>query len=144
MFAIQTDREWRRFCAEVMGAPTLADDARFSTNALRVEHRVALEAMIEQEFAGRTRATLLAVLSSADIPTGAVNTVADVAAHPQLKARGRWAHVASPGGDIQALIPPHNISSVVPRMGAVPTLGEHTAQVLTEITQPVTRSPGRS
>ena len=36
MFAIQTDREWRRFCDEVLGEPPLADDPRYVTNAARV------------------------------------------------------------------------------------------------------------
>jgi crotonobetainyl-CoA:carnitine CoA-transferase CaiB-like acyl-CoA transferase len=133
MFAIQTDREWRRFCADVMRMATLADDARFCTNALRVEHRVPLEAMIEHEFARRARTELLSALETADIPTGAVNSVADVAEHTQLKARNRWARVASPGGDTQALIPPHNLARVAPRMGAIPSLGQHTTEVLTEL-----------
>jgi hypothetical protein len=34
---------------------------------------------------------------------------------------------------IAALLPPHNLSSIPPRMGAVPALGEHTQQVLAEL-----------
>jgi len=41
--------------------------------------------------------------------------------------------VASPGGEIPALVPPHNLASVTPRMGAVPALGEHTSEVLVEL-----------
>ena len=62
-----------------------------------------------------------------------VNDVPAVATHEQLAARGRWTSVATPGGDIPALIPPHNLASVSPRMGAVPSLGQHTKQVLTEL-----------
>jgi crotonobetainyl-CoA:carnitine CoA-transferase CaiB-like acyl-CoA transferase len=130
MFAIQTDREWRRFCADVMESPALADDARFSTNAKRVENRVELETMIETRFASCTRAEVMTSLERADLATGAVNDVPSVMAHEQLAARGRWTTVDSTGGEIPALIPPHNLQHVRPRMGRVPSLGEHTEEVL--------------
>jgi crotonobetainyl-CoA:carnitine CoA-transferase CaiB-like acyl-CoA transferase len=130
MFAIQTDREWRRFCSVVMQSPTLADDPRYSTNASRVANRVGLEAAIEARLRSHARADVIALLEEADIATGAVNDVPAVAAHPQLAARGRWAQVESPGGDIPALLPPHNLQSAPSRMGRVPSLGQHTSGVL--------------
>jgi itaconate CoA-transferase len=53
--------------------------------------------------------------------------------HPQLTARSRWAHVASPGGMIDALKPPFNLSGFEPRMDAVPALGQHTRPLLAEL-----------
>ncbi len=38
-FAIQNEREWRRFCEQVMEMPRLADDARFAGNGCRLENR---------------------------------------------------------------------------------------------------------
>ena len=70
---------------------------------------------------------------SADIATANVNDVPAVATHAQLAARGRWTTAASPSGDIPALIPPHNLQSAPPRIGAVPALGEHTDEVLAEL-----------
>ena len=138
MFAIQTDREWRRFCAEVMGQPALADDARFVTNALRVEYRAALEHLIEAHFGARRRADVLASLDAANVPTASVNDVPAVAEHRQLAARHRWARAQTPSGEIPALVPPHNIRSAPPRMGAVPALGQHTTEILAELsTEPV-------
>jgi crotonobetainyl-CoA:carnitine CoA-transferase CaiB-like acyl-CoA transferase len=133
MFAVQNAGEWKRFCAGVMDAPSLADDARFATNALRLKNRDALETLIEQRFAGRSEAEVLAWLEAADIPTGSVNDVPAVAEHAQLAARKRWTTVGSPSGDIPALLPPHNLRSVEPRMGPVPGLGEHTNEVLAEL-----------
>jgi itaconate CoA-transferase len=135
MFAIQTDREWRRFCDSVMDSPALADDPRFSTNAKRVENRVSLETMIEARFGAHTRTSVMAMLEKADLATGAVNDVPSVMTHQQLAARGRWTTVDSPGGEIPALIPPHNIHTVAPRMGRVPSLGEHTDEVLASLTR---------
>ncbi len=130
MFAIQTDREWRRFCSVVMQSPRLADDPRYATNASRVANRVDLEAMIETAFRSLQRADVIALLEEADIATGAVNDVPAVASHPQLAARRRWTQVESPGGDIPALLPPHNLQSAPSRMGRVPSLGQHTNDVL--------------
>ena len=131
-FAIQNEREWRRFCAEVLNSPALPDDGRFATNAARVENRVELEAIIEEHFRHRTQVELQALLDGADIASGKVNDMPAVASHPQLTARHRWVTVASSVAAIPALLPPHNLQHAPPRMGAVPALGEHTAQVLAE------------
>jgi crotonobetainyl-CoA:carnitine CoA-transferase CaiB-like acyl-CoA transferase len=111
----------------------VADDPRFGTNAARLAKRGELETLIEERFRRHPRADVLRWLEAADIPTGAVNDVPAVAAHPQLEARHRWTTVDSPGGPIPALIPPHNLGDAPPRMAAVPSLGEHTDQVLAEL-----------
>jgi itaconate CoA-transferase len=133
LFAIQTQREWQRFCGRVMDAPTLATDPRFATNADRLRNRVELEALIERRLREFSRAQVIAWLDAADIPTGAVNDVPAVVDHPQLRARHRWTTVDAPGGAISALVPPHNLQSTPPSMGAVPALGAHTAEVLAEL-----------
>ena len=133
MLAIQTDREWRRLCAEVLGDAALADDPRYANNPARVANRSSLEELIEQKFAAHTRAQMIARLEAADIPTGAVNDVPSVRKHPQLAARNRWAQASSPGGMIPALLPPHNMQGVTPRMGDIPALGQHTQEVLAEL-----------
>jgi crotonobetainyl-CoA:carnitine CoA-transferase CaiB-like acyl-CoA transferase len=133
MFAIQNAAEWRRFCDVVMRQPGLSDDERFNTNPNRLTNREALETLIENRFRSYTRAQVSEWLTAADIATGNVNDVPAVAEHPQLAARGRWKTVASPGGEIPALVPPHNLGGVTPRMGAVPALGEHTSEVLVEL-----------
>jgi itaconate CoA-transferase len=136
MFAVQTDREWKRLCADVLAMAPLAGDVLFATNALRVANRAQLESIIEGWCHNRKRADVVALLEGADIPTGAINDVPSVVAHAQLAARGRWTHADSPGGEIPALIPPHNLASVTPRMGRVPSLGEHTREVLEELERP--------
>lgn len=133
MFAIQNDAEWRRFCDGVMAAPELATDARFSSNSTRLQNRADLEARIEERFRRHPCATVLNWLVTADIATGSVNDVPAVAVHPQLVARNRWATVESSGGAIPALIPPHNLQGVAPRMGPVPRLGQHTDEVRREV-----------
>src|SRR5262249_29573009 len=48
---IQNAQEWRRFCADVLDRPALADDERFRTNPLRVKNRAALQAVVESKLA---------------------------------------------------------------------------------------------
>ncbi len=131
--AVQTDREWRRLCAQVLGDPSIADDRRFDTNERRVANRVVLEKLIENTFAPKGVAEIGALLERADIPTGVMNDVAAVAAHPQLAARARWVRVDSQGGEFSALLPPHNLRGAPPHMGAVPALGAHTQEILSEL-----------
>jgi itaconate CoA-transferase len=132
IFAVQNDREWRRFCEKVMADQALADDERFSTNAARLRNRSTLESLIEKRFRAYPTSEVSQWLERADIATANLNDVPRVANHPQLAARQRWASVESPGGTIPALIPPHNLQGVPPRMGAVPALGQHTAEILEE------------
>jgi len=133
LFAVQTQREWQRFCAQVMEAPSLETDARFATNGDRLSNRAALESIIEARFRDLARADVTARLERADIPTGAINDVPDVVAHPQLAARGRWRAVNVGGASADALLPPHNLQGASPLMGAVPALGQHTTDVLREL-----------
>lgn len=132
-FAIQNEREWARFCPSVLGLPALAADERFATNAGRLKNRAELEALIEEQFAALTAQEVIARLDAAEIANSAVNDVQAVANHPQLAARHRWAEVPTPNGLIPALLPPYNLLSVSPHLGAVPALGEHTQQVLAEL-----------
>jgi crotonobetainyl-CoA:carnitine CoA-transferase CaiB-like acyl-CoA transferase len=131
-FAVQNDGQWQRFCALVCDDPALATDPRFATNPDRLRNRALLEPLIEARLAAWPTATAIAALDAADIPNGRVNSVADVVEHPQLAARDRWTTVASPVGPLPALLPPHNLASAPATMGAIPALGEHTREVLTE------------
>jgi crotonobetainyl-CoA:carnitine CoA-transferase CaiB-like acyl-CoA transferase len=133
IFAVQNDREWRRFCETVMADRALANDERFATNAARLKNRVVLESLVENRFKRHPRSVVSRWLQQAEIATAHLNDVPAVANHPQLAARRRWASVESPGGTIPALIPPHNLQGAPPRMGAVPALGQHTGEILEEL-----------
>jgi itaconate CoA-transferase len=132
-FAIQNEREWRRFCIGVLEMPELADDPRFSASERRLENREELEPVIEARFKAFSQTELLARMDAAEIANGAVNDVPAVSEHPQLASRHRWAEVATQAGPIPALLPPHNLKHARPLMNAVPRLGEHTQEILAEI-----------
>ncbi len=135
-FAIQNEREWSRFCNAVLHLPLLERDERFATNAQRLKNRTELETLIEQQLAPLRMNEVLKRLDDAEIANGTLNDVQAVANHVQLAERGRWVEVSSPSGMIPALLPPHNLMGVSPRMGDVPALGEQTQQVLAELDEP--------
>jgi itaconate CoA-transferase len=130
---LQNEREWVRFCAEVLCRPEVATDSRFSSNARRVEHRVELDALITKALSGLTADELIARLESAQIANARMNTVGEFIDHPQLAARHRWTEVASPAGPVRALVPPFNFDNMEIRMGAIPAVGEHTDTILGEL-----------
>ncbi len=130
MLAVQNEREWLSFCSVVMGDPALATDPRFSGNAQRIAHRNELQERIETHFAALNAQQLTALLEAARIAYGQVNTVADLWAHPQLAARGRWREIGSPVGPLRSWLPP-GLSEA--RMDPVPGLGEHTDAILSEL-----------
>ena len=130
---LQNEREWARFCADVLEQPSLAGDPRFSSNALRVEHHDELEVIIVRAFAGKTSQQVVDSLEAAQIANARMNTVSEFLDHPQLAARRKWQDVESPVGPLRALVPPFGFDDVRPRMGPIPALGEHTDRILTEL-----------
>lgn len=132
-FAIQNGREWARFCSDVLRRPELADDPRFGSNALRVQHREALHGAIAAVFRALPRTEVLTRLEAAQIASARMNSVAEFVAHPQLSARDRWRQIDSPAGPLRALRPPLDIEGVDPIMGPVPALGQHTTAILEEL-----------
>ena len=130
---LQNEREWVRFCEEVLDDPALARDSRFSSNPLRVRHRDALQEAIEGAFASLAAAEVAARLDAAGIANARMNTVEEFVDHPQLRARDRWREIASPVGPLRALVPPAMLEDVEPVMGPVPSLGEHTDAILREL-----------
>ncbi|HOZ64739.1 MAG TPA: CoA transferase, partial [Burkholderiaceae bacterium] len=130
MLGLQNEREWKVFCEKVLLQPGLAIEERFSTNARRSAQREVLASLILQAFSGLTATEVAQRLETAGIANARVNTMAEVWAHPQLKARGRWTEVGTPAGNIPALIPPGSWQHGAPRMDAVPALGQHTEAIL--------------
>ncbi|CAM5583568.1 CoA transferase [Streptomyces californicus] len=131
LLSVQNDREWRRLAEQVLFRPELADDPDFATNAARTANRERTDATVARALAALTGGEALARLEAAGIACARLNTVADVAAHPQLAARDRWREVGSPVGPLRALLPPITLpGSAEARMGAVPALGEHTDALL--------------
>jgi itaconate CoA-transferase len=133
MFGIQNEREWAAFCSGVLKQPELAKDARYDNNTKRTAARDEVVSLIERVFAELSAQEVIARLDQAGIANARLNTPEEVWNHEQLKARDRWREVGSPAGTISALLPPASLEGVEARMGPVPSIGEHTDRVLTEL-----------
>jgi crotonobetainyl-CoA:carnitine CoA-transferase CaiB-like acyl-CoA transferase len=131
--AVQSNREWVRFCEHVLQQPALAEDARFATNGLRARHRDVLGTVIEAAFSQLPLAEVVRRLDAADIASANVNSVEQYIQHPQLAARDCWRQIDTPAGVVRALVPPVRMQGIEPVMGAVPALGQHTRAVLEEL-----------
>ncbi len=133
MLGVQNEREWRTFCERVLGRPEMANDDRFASNSKRSSNRDVLHAVIVQIFATLNSQELVRRLDDAQIANAKVNELRDIWKHPQLRERARWRSVGSPVGELPALVPPGTNTAFEPRMDPIPALGEHTAQILSDI-----------
>ncbi|MFC7931883.1 CaiB/BaiF CoA transferase family protein [Streptomyces cinereoruber] len=134
LLSVQNDREWRRLAGQVLGRADLADDPSFATNAARVAGRAATDAVVAAALAPLTAEEALARLDAAGIACARLNSVAELADHPQLTARDRWREVESPVGPLRSLLPPIVFPDAPePRMDRIPSLGQDTDEVLAEL-----------
>jgi itaconate CoA-transferase len=120
LISIQSEREWKKLCAEVLGQPDLPNDPRFANMLERVRNRQLTDKAVGDIFATLSRDDLLKRLSDADIAFAEVNTMTDLAVHPHL----RRIEVDTPKG-VVAYPAPAAIFVDQPRhYGAVPGIGE--------------------
>ena len=124
ILAVGNDGQFRRFC-EAMGLDVLARDARFTGNALRLEHRAVLEVLIAEATRLHPRDDLLALLELAGVPAGPINSVADAFADPQIVARAMQQQFVAPDGQqIAGVRTPIRFKHMALKLGAAaPRLG---------------------
>jgi crotonobetainyl-CoA:carnitine CoA-transferase CaiB-like acyl-CoA transferase len=126
--SIQNEREWERFCAEVLKNSELARDARFCNNESRVANRDELDDKINAVFGTLVRNEIAQRLKTAKVAFGALNSVADLSRHPQL----RRVTVETTAGPVTMPAPPVRHSNNKSTPGPVPTLGQHTDAIRAE------------
>lgn len=132
--AIASEKLWKAFCP-VIGCPELADDPRYRTNRDRLQNRESLVSTLQQVFLTRTYEEWEDTLVGNGIPVGAINNLAQVAEHPQVKARRSLIEIEHPhAGKLRMPGVPVRLSSTpgVVRTPA-PTLGQHTDEVLRDL-----------
>jgi formyl-CoA transferase len=119
LISIQSEREWKKLCAEVLGQPDLPGDPRLANMVERVRNRALTDKTVGDSFAALTRDELLQRLSDADIAFAEVNTMADLAVHPHL----RRIEVDTPNGPVAYPAPAAIVVDQVRHYGAVPAIG---------------------
>src|SRR5262249_51741342 len=121
LISIQSEREWKKLCAEVLMQPDLPNDPRLANVAERVRNRQLTDKIVADVFGSLTREQLIQRLERADIAFGEVNTTADLTWLPHLGGiEGAPPKAAVP------YPPPAAIFVGEPRhYGPVPAIGEH-------------------
>jgi crotonobetainyl-CoA:carnitine CoA-transferase CaiB-like acyl-CoA transferase len=134
VLAVGNDVQFQRLC-DVLREPALFGDARFATNAARVRHGEALRRELTRLLAAWRRADVIAALTAAGVPCSAVRSVSEALADPQLAARQMIVpleHVTA--GSLRVLGTPVKLSETPASVRtAPPTLGQHTAAILSEL-----------
>jgi formyl-CoA transferase len=121
LISIQSEREWKKLCAEVLDKPELPNDPRFANMLERVRNRQLTDKVVGDIFATLSRDDLIKRLEDADIAFGEVNTMADLTVHPHL----RRIEVETPKGIVTYSAPAAIFIGEERHYGAVPDLGEH-------------------
>lgn len=133
ILAVGNDGQFRKFC-EVAGCAELASDTRFAHNADRVRHRETLVPLLAERLKRRRKDEWLAALEAEKVPCGAINSLNDVFADPQVLARGMTSTVPHPlNAELKLVSSPMKLSATpVTLRHAPPMLGQHTMEVLGE------------
>ena len=133
LIGLQNEREWQAFCCNVLGDSHLQGDPRFSSNEARSVNRLALRTLVQARFERLNHDEVGRLLDSARIAFATVNDMKAVWQHPQLHALDRLASVETEQGALSYLKPPAQNSDFEHKVTAVPALGQHTDQILSEI-----------
>ncbi|MGB0111661.1 MAG: CoA transferase [Ilumatobacteraceae bacterium] len=132
LICLEADRHWPKVIT-ALGHPELADDQRFSTPAGRLSNHLDLVAVFDGIFATRPLDEWGPILDEHDVWWAPVQTLPDVIADQQ--AQPGFVDMATRDGEepFRAVNTPVDFGGHAVRPGPVPTVGEHTAEVLAEL-----------
>ena len=132
IISIQNNREWVKFCREVLKKEGMIDDPRFAENENRVANRPALNAEIDDVFSALDRSEVTSCLKAAGVAFGSLNSVADLENHSEL----RLTTVETPTGPVEMPAPPARVSESMDQTFTVPDLDEHGEALRREFADP--------
>lgn len=122
---------WVKLC-KALDLDALADDSRFASWMLRLDHAEALLPLLEARFRSRPRAAWLATLAAHDIPAAPVQALAAFLEDPAVRELGMVREYEHPEvGRLRLMGQPLGFSGTpAPDPGPPPTLGQHTDETL--------------
>jgi len=127
MIAIQNDREFHRFCEQVLDRRDIPEDPKFVHNSGRVANREEITRIVSDFFATKSREEIIEGLQKAQIAYGELNHVDHLSTHPAL----RRTKINSPTGEINLVSPPWTMEQER-HYGPVPAPGEHSTAIREE------------
>ncbi|HEX6018268.1 MAG TPA: CaiB/BaiF CoA-transferase family protein [Burkholderiaceae bacterium] len=131
VLAVGNDRQFQRFC-QLAGHDDVGSDARFATNALRIQHRDELTPQIARWMRERTTAQWTALLEPNSVPCAPILDLPEVFKHPQVVARGMK---VDNGGMPMVAAPMRLDGQRAVSAGPAPRLDEHGAAIRDALTR---------
>ena len=130
--AANKDEQWRQL-AEHLGRADLLENPDYRTREDRKAHRMALKAELESVLRTRPAEAWAGELNALGVPAGAILTVPEVLAHPQIADRGLLADFAAVPGvdqDIQVVRTGVKLDGAAPAVDSPPpVLGQDNAEI---------------
>lgn len=129
---VGTDSLWSKFVRVLCVQDEIGADARFKTNADRMQHRSMLVPQLQNIFSKQAAASWLQEFAAAGIPAAPINTVAEALGGAQTHARGLIVQLEHPTiGTAKSIANPIHFSATPLNYRLPPPLlGEHTEQIL--------------
>ena len=135
MTAANNDDQFIRLC-QTVGLPEISKDERFKSNALRVENRIELVALLNHQIREKPLSYWISALQQAGLTVTPINTIESALKDPQSEARKSIWNVKHPTlGNVQLLGSALQHLSRTPAIpqGHPPLLGEHTFQIMEKV-----------
>lgn len=134
ILAVGNDGQFSRLC-KILGIAEIATDERYATNKARVAHKADVRRIISTETLKWQKRDLLTACESNAVPAGPINSIEEMFADPQVKARGLRVDLQAPDGTTIPGVRTPIVLSETPLQYERPSprLGEHQADVLAEL-----------
>jgi crotonobetainyl-CoA:carnitine CoA-transferase CaiB-like acyl-CoA transferase len=134
LLLLEADRHWPKLVA-ALGMDELAADERYADARQRLANSETLIAELDEAFARFTFDDLIARFDAHDVWWAPINSIFDVIADPQAQANGAFVAMTPREGEApyRAVNGPVDFGGREFHPGPVPTLGEHTAEILAEL-----------
>jgi crotonobetainyl-CoA:carnitine CoA-transferase CaiB-like acyl-CoA transferase len=134
LIQLDPDHEFPRLC-KMFGAPELATDPMFATDASRTEHAAELFAILQSQFEAKDLAQWRLAFKQFDIKWSLLPTLDDAVKDPQMRAAGAFVQLDYPGhGTIDTINSPLFVAGADKRKPEpAPEIGANTREVLREL-----------
>ena len=120
LLSIQNEREWRRFCEDILADKDFAE--LYPNNTIRLKNREKIDSLVADTFGKMTHTDAVAKLKKAEIAYGTLNDVQGFSTHPVL----RRVEISNPEGSIRFPAPPAIFNNkLTETLGDVPELNPH-------------------
>ena len=127
LLSIQNEREWKRFCADILEDSDYS--AKFPDNSTRVKNRKEVDDLVDQVIGRMPHAEVAARMKKAEIAFGTLNEVQDFSNHPVL----RRAVISMAAAEIKIPSPPAIFNNKPTELlGNVPELNQHGEEIRAE------------